>query len=66
MQQRAGKGFEVLGRLPQPRQYHVRSDVKHPGHCANAQAFGQSGYDLHDALGRSGLAIEKRAMGFKE
>src|SRR5262245_7359959 len=66
MKESTGNGFEVVGRLAQPRPDRVRIDVKHPGHCAKAQAFGQGGYYLHDPVGRSEFAIEKRAMRFKE
>src|SRR5215510_2219521 len=66
MKESTGKGFKVVGRLAQPRPDRVRIDVKHPGHCAKAQAFGQGGYYLHDPVGRSEFAIEKRAMRFKE
>src|SRR5919109_1591830 len=53
-------------RLAQPRQHGVRIHRKHAGHGPNAQAFGQGGDYLHDPFGRSGLAIQGRAVRFEE
>src|SRR5215510_14993752 len=66
MQPIVGKGFEMVGRLTQPRQRGVWLDFKHPRHRTNSQPFGQSRDCAHDPLSRVGLAIQGRAVRFEK
>src|SRR5262249_59647560 len=56
----------MASRPAQPRPHGVRLHPEPSGHSPNAQAFSHSGDRPHDALGRSGLPIQGRAVRFEE
>ena len=61
-----GKGAELLGRLGQPLQHRVGSDLEDPRRGADTQALSQTGQDPHDELDRGLFAVENRAMGLQK
>jgi hypothetical protein len=61
-----GKGTELLGRFAQPLQHGVGSHLEDACRGADAQTFGQTGQDVHDAFPRRLFAVEEGAMRFQK